>query len=360
LFLAIIFRSKFLFALAVLMCAASARADGVSILPLASYNGDQGLGLGGQLLWQKISGSEWNLTGGGFYSPGYDTSVLGVNVQNKKFMDSLYASAGFYYGQTNKNLFYGYGNQSSLDAPSQYSLRSFNYDLRLGFDVTEHSVLGVGYGESRVGVGRGERLEEPQYLDRYSDRKFVNGNDQSFFKAFAMFDDQEPEFAPQSGTKALLEYDLGLNDKPEMSRVLASAARVFPLSEGLLLVGRGRFERVWGGDNPFYSQSRLGGSNTQRGYRAGRWTDFASVLYGAELRWVFWQPGGWMQRMELSAGYEVGRVFNNGAMNVLWDELRPSYVVGLTAVLPQGVPLRLDVAQSPEGTQFYVHLLYPF
>lgn len=330
-------------------------------LPMASYNGDQGLGVGGELLWMKISGSEWSMRGGGFYSFGYSTGVFGVSLQNRKLFDWLYFSTGLMYAQTDKGLFYGYGPLSSLEGPSQYSMKTTAYDFKLGFNMTEHSVIGVGYGASDVSVGRGSRTEETQYVDRYVGRPFVEGSSQGFLKTFLMYDSLAPEFAPQEGTRAIIEYQMGNQNSPEISKAMAGVTHYLQIyGNDFLVVLRGKWDRTWGGDNPFYSQSRLGGTNTLRGYKGGRWTDFASVLYGAEARWAFLETSGWFSRWELNFGYETGRVFNDGAINVLFDELRPTYVVGLTAVLSSGAPVRLDVANSPEGNQFFLHLLYPF
>ena len=153
---------------------------------------------------------------------------------------------------------------------------------------------------------------------------------------------------------------MGAQNTPDISKAALDATHYFPIfDKDFLVVARGSWYRTWGGDNPFYSQSRFGGVDTLRGYRDGRWTDFASVLYGTEARWAFYEGSGWFSRWELSGGYEIGRVYNDGAINVLFDELRPSYVAGLTAVLTDGVPVRVDVASSPEGLQFYLHLLCP-
>jgi len=334
---------------------------GFAVLPMANFNGDQGLGVGGEFVWSKMSGTEWSMRAGGFHSFNFVTSVLGISLQNKKFMDRLYANVSLSSLRTEKSLFYGYGSFTSLVGPSQYSMQSLSYEIKLGYNVTDQIVAGLGYGVSQVAVRRGSREDSVQYVDRYSDRPFVNGSDQRLLKLFAMYDDQDSEFAPESGTKAIFQYEMGHESRPEISKLMGSAVHIFQITGDTLLgVARARFQRTWGGDNPFYSQSRLGGRDTLRGYKNGRWTDSASVLYGAEARWKFWQIGGWLQRMELSFAYETGRVFNNGAINVLWDELRPNQVIGLTGVLSSGIPVRLDVAQSPEGYEFYFHLLYPF
>lgn len=343
---------------------AQAQSDGDSffILPMASVNGDQGLSVGGELLWANISSTSWTLRGFGFHSFAYESSVLGLGLQNRKFMDWLYISANVLTSQTNKSLFYGYGNFSSLESPSQYSLQTFVYDLRMGINIIENGVIGVGYGSSRSSVGRGARESEAQYVDRYADRRFVSGSYSNLYKFFALYDSSSPEFAPVKGTKAQVQYEMGTEGiEPEVKKFSASVVHLIPVfGEDLIVAVRSRHERTWGGDNPFYSQSRLGGMNTLRGYRGGRWTDSASILYGAEARWNFWKSSGWFKKYELSFAYDTGRVYNDGAINVLFDDLRPSYVVGLSGILEKGFPIRMDIAQSTEGYQFYLHLLYPF
>jgi outer membrane protein assembly factor BamA len=263
--------------------------------------------------------------------------------------------------QTNKSLFYGFENRSAVESPAQYGLQSAGGEVKVGVNVFEGAVVGVGAGTLRTSVGRGERENEPQFVDVYRGRPYVDGTYQNLYKIFALYDTQTPMLAPTSGTKALVQYEAGPDTAPEVERLLAQVSHLVPLpGENFVLALRARHERVWGGDNPFYNQARLGGMNTLRGYRSSRWTDSASILYGAEGRWRFWEPNGAVQRLELNLGYDTGRVYNEGAVDVLFEDLRPDYVAGLTFVFRQGIPLRLDFAHSPEGDQFYLHLLYPF
>ncbi len=353
-----------LFLISIISVFAHAQADKQTfiVLPLVTFNGDQGLGVGGSLFWNGISDSNWTMRAGGVYSFPFQLSAFSVNLQNRKLIDWLYVSTSLSSVQSKKTLFYGYGNFSSLSGPSQYSMESLASELKVGVNIIEAVVAGIGFSNNDTSIGQGDRVIEPQYVDQYSSARFVNGSYQNFYKIFAMYDTQAPEFVPVSGTKVLVQYEQTPEDiTPAAQKVLAQASHILAVSDGeLWLVLRARHERVWGGDNPFYAQSRLGGKDTLRGYAINRWTDSASILYGTEGRWNFWQPGGWFERMELNLGYEVGRVYNNGAINVLMDELRPSYVIGLTGVLTQGVPVRADFAFGPEGMQFYMHLLYPF
>lgn len=345
---------------------ANAQSSGgnVVVLPIAAYMGDQGLGVGGEFLWHGIGGSDWSWRNGLFYGFNYKTSMLMSSITNRKLIDVFYFSASIMSINSKRNLFYGFENNSSLENPSQFSQVTLRYDVKLGINVYENTVIGAGYGNNETSIGRGERAEEVQFLDRYVDRPFPTGATIKTLQLFAMYDSQEPELAPSAGTKAQILYEQNASKgagEPEHQHLLISAAHIFQLTgEDLLLLARTRHERAWGGDTPFYAQARLGGSNTLRGYKGGRWTDSASILYGTELRWAFVKTSGWFQRWELNFAFETGRVYNNGAVNVLWDQLRPTYVVGLSPVLTQGVPIRLDVAWSPEGTHSYFHLLYPF
>ena len=252
---------------------------------------------------------------------------------------------------------------TSQDDPTQFSILSHKFEGKLGINIYENLTLGVGSGYTQTEVGYGSYEGFPQYIDFYTQQRLRRGTLFRPLQGFLLYDTQTPQLAPQSGNLLQVTYEQNQkqNDEPDYAKLQAIAQRIQPISgQSLVSVFRIRHERVWGGDLPFFGQARLGGMSTLRSYRSGRYTDFASILYAVEPRWVFWRPGDWAERLEFHVAAEAGRVYNSGTITTLYDQLHMSWVTGLTIVLDSGVPLRLDVGAGPEGTQAYLHLFYPF
>jgi len=334
------------------------------IFPIGFYSGDMGLGLGVDLSWLNIRDSSWSLHGFGFYTTAYQQSFLGTQLTNRKLANIFYVSLGGGYAYSSRSLFYGFGPNSLLFDPAQYTQLSQKLDGKFGLNIFENFVIGALATYNKTEIGDGNREDSTQFLSRYeSSAPYPRGAISRSLGAFMLYNSQEPEFAPQSGTNAMASYEASISnasDEPKYQRIQAKAVHVQPIvEEELLVVGRVQHERLWG-DAPFYSQARLGGMHTLRSYKGGRFTDMSSILYGVEPRWVFWRPESSFTRVELSGGIEAGRVYNTGTAATWYDQLNTSYVVGLTGILKPGIPLRMDWASGIEGNQFYLHLFYPF
>lgn len=117
---------------------------------------------------------------------------------------------------------------------------------------------------------------------------------------------------------------------------------------------------------PLWEGGRLGGMFRMRGYNTNRFTDRA-VIYGAmEYRAILnWNPFrkndylpvavDWLQVVPFVEAGNVNDSYNGG----LFDDMKFDAGIGFRAMVAQ-VPVRIDVAYSSEGTNFWIMVFQPF
>jgi hypothetical protein len=111
------------------------------------------------------------------------------------------------------------------------------------------------------------------------------------------------------------------------------------------------------GTLPFFALPSLGGSETLRGYIAGRWRDDAAWEAATEYRfWVV--PRGFtvwrhirVERLGLAVFYEVGGVAENG-VDFFHERVRQSYGFSGRATIERAAIFRADFGFSDEGLNF--------
>lgn len=110
------------------------------------------------------------------------------------------------------------------------------------------------------------------------------------------------------------------------------------------------------GDLPFFARPELGGSNTLRGYIAGRWRGDSAWTAMAEYRfWVLtrgipiYGPIR-IERIGLAAFYEAGAVAGH-AKALGKAEVRHVWGVGFRMLLERAAPFRVDLGFSDEGME---------
>jgi hypothetical protein len=119
----------------------------------------------------------------------------------------------------------------------------------------------------------------------------------------------------------------------------------------------GAFSQATVGTIPFYVQPTLGGSNTLRGYVAGRWRDRASWHASVEYRfWVIPRgipigPNIRIERIGLAAFYDVGAVAPD-VPGIFSSKVSMSYGPGVRISLERSAIFRFDFGFSNEGWNY--------
>ncbi len=125
--------------------------------------------------------------------------------------------------------------------------------------------------------------------------------------------------------------------------------------------------QVWltAGDMPFTGLPTLGGSDTLRGFQAGRFRDDAAWHAGIEHRvWVIERgfeltPTIRVERIGFAPFVEVGSVGGSG-VDLFESQVKLSYGIGLRILLERAAPFRIDFGFSDEGVQWTARFGYTF
>ncbi len=333
------------------------------ILPLFGYSDEQGIGIGANAAWLGISGGTWDANTALYASTLFGQFNLSGDITNKKLFDFLYVNVGGMVYKGQRSLYYGAGNLTDIKNVTQFSITDQSLYTRVGVTVYPSVIAGVGLIYRSTSIDRGADLSLPQYLDTYPIDPHKSGTTNTATTVFLQYDTRT-SLAPQEGQMAYISWDQDqpwFNGDLSLQRLSLEALKLWPVSDKTLIVlTRFKHEHEWGNDVPFFLKSRIGGVSSLRGYKANRYTDNASQVFNIEPRWTFWTPGGnLVQRFDLSLAYEFGRVFNYETIPPV-DSYHTDWDLGLTAVLPSGLPIRLDYAVGPESTLFYLHLFQPF
>ncbi len=255
------------------------------------------------------------------------------------------------YNRRNDQVFTGIGyadEKNALMRPSRYAIDGFDGDGRLSwtprpglfFDVD--TILGV----RRFGNGR-EIAGEPPIADVYCVRDlaglcipgtvnellvpgFKRGT--QFFRTGANIrvDSRDNWYRPSSG--ALVEFGMdwthGIgNDSSHYVRAHAGASAVLDLwQRSRVLVVRiegNDIEPIGYAPVPFSELIVLGGPDTFRGFRPGRFRNFSSVFTGIEYRWPVWM---WMDATIFA---EYGGVFGRAFEGFSFRRMTPDVGAGV-------------------------------
>ncbi len=267
--------------------------------------------------------------------------VLPMGVSRKKVLPIIHLTRGIAdnqampkEGQSTIGIspFYHYYNAEII--PNQPSLNSNGISLYLEHEHTNFP--------SNPSNGFRYKLEYTQdfgILDSSRDWNNLYGSF-SFFKSFAPF-----SFSSQN--------TLALNIQSAYSPSFNYANKENPI--------------YYEGQEPFYGNSSLGGSNRMRAYDSNRFFDKAMLYYSAEYRMVIKSNPledqeilptkiDWFQ---VVAFVEAAKV--NPSYNIAQFHQDMKLDVGLSLrALAAKIPVRFDIAYGEEGTNLWVMLKHPF
>jgi outer membrane protein assembly factor BamA len=252
------------------------------------------------------------------------------------------------YNRRNDQLFTGIGYTTDPFLPSRYAIDAFDgggtlsYTARPGLSFDFDTMLGV----RRYGNGRdigGERPIAEVYCVRKPDGLCLDGivnplrvpgfyTGTQFFRVGATLraDSRDNLYRPSSG--ALVEiggdWTHGLDDDhSQYVRWHAATSAVLDLwQRSRTLVVRleaNDLEPIGFARVPFTELIVLGGPDTFRGFRPGRFRDYSSLFAGLEYRWPVWM---WMDATLFA---EYGGVFGPRWEGFSFDRMKPDVGAGV-------------------------------
>src|SRR6185312_8319702 len=264
---------------------------------------------------------------------------------------ALEATVRAVYNMRDDQVFTGIGyttDSETLNPPSRYAIDSFDADGRLTWLATRgvtfdvDTILGVRrFGNGRQ-IGDEKPIEEvycirsltglciPGTIDPVRVPGFLRGT--QFFRAAAdvRFDSRDNWYRPSSG--ALIELGLdwthGLgDDDSQYLRLHGGLSAVLDLwKRSRTLVVRFEFndlQPIGYAPVPFSELIVLGGPDTFRGFRPGRFRDFSSAFAGLEYRWPIWM---WMDATVFG---EYGGVFGPAFQGFSIERMKPDVGAGV-------------------------------
>jgi hypothetical protein len=252
--------------------------------------------------------------------------------------------------------FFGLGPQSRVSNRTDFRLKDTTYDGVLGYRVAPWLSTSFRFGYLDVRIGRGTDSRFPDTQQRFTDATAPGLAVQpNFFHLnyTLSLDGRDVPGNPHRGASAtaMLARYMDLDrDAFSFNRLAVDADGYLPLGSTVRTLAvhfYGSGTKADPGHRvPFYLQETLGGSDTLRGFREYRFRD-ANLLYlSGEYRW---EP---VRAVELALFYDAGKVFSRRG-DFDFDRLHTSFGGGIRFKTASGVVLRIDIAESNEGTRFF-------
>jgi outer membrane protein assembly factor BamA len=267
------------------------------------------------------------------------------------------------YNRRNDQVFDGIGYTTDPFRPSRYAVDAVDAGGRLSYAARRGLFVDFDtmFGLRRFGNGRDIGSERPiaeVYCIRKPDGLCVPGTvdplqvpgfhrGTQFFRAGAQLrvDSRDNMYRPSSG--ALIElggdwtHGLGSDDSHYL-RGHVAASTVFDLWERsrtlVLRIEADVLQPIGFTVVPFSELIVLGGPDTFRGFRPGRFRNFSSLFFGAEYRWPVWM---WMDATLFA---EYGGVFGREFQGFSFDRMKPDVGAGLRLRSSETFFARIQIA----------------
>jgi hypothetical protein len=281
------------------------------------------------------------------------------------------------YNRRNDQVFTGIGyttdNPNTIARPSRYAIDALDaggrltYVARPGIFLDFDTMIGLRRFGNGITIGSEKPIEQvycmrdlaglcvPGTVDNVQVPGFNQGT--QFFRAGVdlRIDSRDNWYRPSSG--ALIELGLdwshGLgDDQSHYARAhaaVSAALDVWQRSRVLIVrIEADDLEPIGDAPVPFSELIVLGGPDTFRGFRPGRFRDFSSLFAGIEYRWPIWM---WMDASLFS---EYGGVFGQHFDGLRFDRMKPDVGAGVRLRSSDAFFARLQVAYGwGDGFQFF-------
>jgi outer membrane protein assembly factor BamA len=255
--------------------------------------------------------------------------------------------------------YYGAGPTSRKTGRSDYRLEDTNVELRPGVRIYKGLRAAAIGSFLAVNVGAGHSTRYISTEQQYGPEAAPGIDRQTNFwrgGGLLEYDWRDRASSPTSGGKYSAQYvryldrDLGgysflrLDLDASQYIPLFNHTRVIALHSASSLTTTGGSQRV-----PFYLQPTLGGPDTLRGYRFGRFYGDNSTMANAEYRWDA------SPLLQMVAFADCGKVFNQWEQ---WNfhEIQTDVGFGLRFKSPTRVVFSFDTGFSHEGFQIWFRM----
>jgi surface antigen Omp85-like protein len=251
--------------------------------------------------------------------------------------------------------YFGLDNDSHAEDRTTFLLQDALFDLAVGYQPTERTLVMVRSGVLQAFVASGRDEDVPSIEETFPlTPGLVSQPDFIHLTGVAAVDGRDEPGNPHRGALLAVSashFDDRGTDAFRFDRVSADARAFVPLGSPQRVLAVRAVASVNrpadGARVPFYLQQTLGGSHSLRGFPSFRFRGERLLLLQAEYRWEA------VPALELALYVDAGRVspYTTG-----WslDDLHTSYGAGLRVKTFDAVHFRFDVARSVETTRLMV------
>lgn len=341
------------------------------IAPDFMHNPYFGWGAHGRILAFPSEDTQWSIVAGGeqhiesTFDALYQTGLL----RRRRFslaIEGLYDRSG-------TPRFYGIGNNSFKINQSVYTDQQLGVTATLGWNITHAWQLAYTFSAKKVKVLAGDLKGVPPITERFADIIGIGTTHELLHRIALVYDTRDDIVIPTSGMQ-LVAYGGVASRNVELDNSLFTEAggdaRFYWSPYHSLVVAAHvdlRYEPTahhvpfWALSSLGGDTSTIGGSQTLRGYGAGRFYDRNSFSANIELRQTVLSFNALGTHIDLQVApfFDTGRVFH-GTGTFPITHLHSVMGVGFRGIAPPSVVGYVDIGKGHEGIAVFTGIGYPF
>ncbi|WP_447985738.1 BamA/TamA family outer membrane protein [Nitrospira sp. Nam74] len=273
--------------------------------------------------------------------------------------------------------FFGFGNEASEGAETNFTSRELGTKLTAGINLTPDISLMFTERLRIVRVDDGVVTSLAPTKQIFPGIPGIQGAQVLGHGLTFRYDTRNNQLIPTKGTyvNILAEFNQNLqpNDENQWGHVNVDARHLIPhASDRMVFVSRVMFNGVFGQIEkaatslgvPFYEQSTLGGEDTLRAFGRNRYIDYYAVLANLEERIAFLEKRifGHDIQLEIAPFLDIGRVGPREVklVDLLFKDVQLNPGVGIRLLAKPNVVGRFDLAYGRDGANVFVGIDYPF
>lgn len=275
------------------------------------------------------------------------------------FGSEYYAKSTLHYNDSPREDYFGEGPNLSIGNAYSFSVEELSYSFAVGREFLSGITLESGIVFSSVDIEDAkdnDKGEMPSVIG-------VNGADMVGIGISLEHDNRDRDLDPKRGgfKRFKLDYFEGIDgDDYGYWKGSFDFAHFIPVGEYLdflywdsalgLRLGGEVVKGLNGDKVPFFGLSRLGGSETLRGYQYNRFTDNNSLFSSVEYRYNIW--GARQYKLDAALFCDAGWIFDDYS-EIEIEKIKAGYGASLRLILPN-MTISLTGARSDEGTEWYI------
>lgn len=348
------------------------RTKGTALTPNLSYNPDDGVLLGGSVIY-TVNGFQRNpFSQQHAFNVKYAFETGGFRLDyHGEFANFFYdwnlSVGGTYTNASYTDNFFGYGNESTYDADA-FDFNRVKKSIYSGHvEILKRSAFGSNYGLRTIFEGIQLDASPDRFITTYrpeSDEEFYERHYFGALEAEYDYLSADNKLNPTKGMTFHLDVGArtNLQDAGEVYGYINSDVGFYNAltkDKTLVLKTDVRSQFRFGNNYKFYQAANIGGDNGLRGYRSERFTGRNSLVGSADLRYSFPSIKTRLLPLQVTifGGGDVGRVWHKGDGSEKWHN---DYGGGLRITAAKSLSGIFNLFTGEDGSRFTFGLGFNF